>query len=342
MTDANSGRNRMSVNVEPIFLLGSHKSGSSLLRSLLDGHSSLAVLPSETHFFQYARYWIDYPLRKNRPAALSLADRARELGRFLKEENACDDPYGASRMAGSYDPGRFEEVMRSYDGKGLKELFYVYMEAVLHSLNGIEGWEGRRIVEKSVENAEYAFVLRSLFPGGKFIHIVRNPYSCLVSTRKAWSHGGYPYLRDIVESLHGSYVSLARNVLGISGYLVIRYEDLVSEPENTMRQVSEFVGMPFDPVLLRPTVLGKPWGGNSTSGKRFSGISKDALNSWKDSITDMEINFVNRRLGPALDMFGYERQPPRHHRLRQMWEPAKGERPAAYMLNRLLYIVSCL
>lgn len=332
----------MSLNEEPIYLMGSHKSGSSLLRSLLDGHPSLAVLPSETHFFQYARYWVDYPLRKNRPAALSLAERARELDRFMKEENTCNDPYGASRMAGSYDPGRFREVMNRYDGEGLKELFCVYMEAVLHSLNGIEDWGGKRIVEKSVENAEYAFVLKSLFPEAKFVHIVRNPYSCLVSTRKAWSQGGYPYLRDIVESLHGSYVSLARNVMGISGYLVIKYEDLVREPEKTMRQISEFIGVPFDPVLLQPTVLGTPWEGNSTSGKRYSGISGDALNSWKDSITDMEINFVNSRLGPALDLFGYERQSPRHHRLRQMWEPAKGERPAAYLRNRFLYFVSCL
>jgi len=36
----------------PIFLLGSHKSETSLLRALLDGHKDLFVFPTETHLFK--------------------------------------------------------------------------------------------------------------------------------------------------------------------------------------------------------------------------------------------------------------------------------------------------
>lgn len=37
---------------KPVFVLGSRKSGTSLLRSLLDGAEGLFVVPCETHFFQ--------------------------------------------------------------------------------------------------------------------------------------------------------------------------------------------------------------------------------------------------------------------------------------------------
>ena len=35
----------------PVFILGSHKSGTSLLRNLLDGISGFFVIPIEAHFF---------------------------------------------------------------------------------------------------------------------------------------------------------------------------------------------------------------------------------------------------------------------------------------------------
>ena len=51
----------------PIFILGSHKSGTSLLRSLLDGHPELYVIPFETHFMASLGRWIKYSYRKQAP-----------------------------------------------------------------------------------------------------------------------------------------------------------------------------------------------------------------------------------------------------------------------------------
>ncbi|MGA1778589.1 MAG: sulfotransferase [Schleiferiaceae bacterium] len=51
----------------PIFILGSHKSGTSLLRSLLDGHPDLFVIPFETHFMALLGRWITYSYRKQAP-----------------------------------------------------------------------------------------------------------------------------------------------------------------------------------------------------------------------------------------------------------------------------------
>ena len=66
----------------PVFLLGSHKSGSSLLRSLLDGHPELAVLPKETHLFQFTNHWVDYRRRRNLPRPL---DRQQFFDSLLQQ-----------------------------------------------------------------------------------------------------------------------------------------------------------------------------------------------------------------------------------------------------------------
>ena len=42
-------------NKNYVFILGQHKSGSSLLRSLLDGHPDLFVIPVETHYFSLSQ-----------------------------------------------------------------------------------------------------------------------------------------------------------------------------------------------------------------------------------------------------------------------------------------------
>ena len=56
---------------EPIFILGCTKSGTTLLRNLFDGHPQLFVVPSESHFFQNARFWVSYYFRRTKPENLS-------------------------------------------------------------------------------------------------------------------------------------------------------------------------------------------------------------------------------------------------------------------------------
>ncbi|NIR77203.1 MAG: sulfotransferase, partial [Gemmatimonadetes bacterium] len=44
---------------------------------------------------------------------------------------------------------------------------------------------------------------------------------------------------------------------------VVRYEDLVADPEGAMASVCDFLGVPARPATTRPTVMGNPYSGNS-------------------------------------------------------------------------------
>jgi hypothetical protein len=119
----------------------------------------------------------------------------------------------------------------------------------------------------------------------------------------------------------------------ISDYQVVRYEDLVTCPHETMQHVARFIGISFRESMLEPTVLGMPWQGNSTTGQRFEGISTVPLTAWQRQVTPLEIRFVNRLFGHVLRDHEYERLEPEA----SVYHPCRGEGPKLYLANRLLW-----
>jgi len=316
----------------PVFLLGPHKSGSSLLRSLLDGHPELFVLPTESHYFYCTGHWLDYPLRRSWPQRMDREALIESLAAFIEEKNADGDRYGDALLSGRFDMQRFRAFLADSSFETSRELFAAYVGAIHVSLTGVCLPEQIRIVEKSVEHAECAALLRRMFPDCRFIHIVRNPYASLVATRKqkARSKGRYPFLGGIVGSIYNSYHNLDRNERVLDDYLVVRYEDLVLATGDTMQRIAAFIGIPFCDEILTTTLMGEPWGGNSTSDRVFGGVSASPLQNWRSEITDLEVHMVNAWLKPVLERFGYERLSPRKSRA---W-PVRGERLNTYVRNR--------
>lgn len=316
---------------EPIFLLGSHKSGTSLLRALMDGHPAVAALPKEAHFFQFSGLGVEYALRRARPRQLGLEERREGLIEGVRTENTSSDPYADSAQFSGYDVDRIAADLRSVELDSVEVLFHAYHTAIARSLDA----DDRRIVEKSVENAERATVIRSLCPDARFVHIVRNPYATLVALRRAKGRGRILSLRGILCSLERSLWTVFSNPLAIrDGYLIIRFEDLLADPAATMKKVAAHLEIDFHESLLSPSMAGETWLGNSTSAATaggFRGVSTAPLHSWKSRITDLEIHLVNRFASPILEAFEYERLEPK----RSVWLPARGELPRGYVMNRL-------
>jgi hypothetical protein len=137
-----------------------------------------------------------------------------------------------------------------------------------------------------------------------------------------------------LPALRNSLYHLYRNrrLMPEDAYLVIRYEDLLTAPDDTMRAVANFLGIAFTEDLLRPTSLGEAWQGNSSRGVSFTGISANNLDLWRKEITNLEICYVNKYFKFVLDDFGYDTLTPRRSYL---W-PVRREGPLAYIANRLL------
>ncbi|MFB4167268.1 sulfotransferase [Virgibacillus sp. JSM 102003] len=321
------------MNQEPIFILGAHKSGTSLLRNLFDGHTQLFVIPIETHFFQHNGLWIDYGIRRQFTSSLDENEIKDNYIKWIKYVNENADLYADSNTKGFWDIELLEQNLSNISGyNNLKKSIENFTESMYYALRSEKLSDNLRIIEKSVENAEYAVLLKKMFPKAKFIHIVRNPYSNITSIRKSKSQNGYPNLRRIMQSMYNSYYYLEKNqVLIDDDYFVLKYEDLVQYPNENVNKIIDFTNIRRDNILFRPTVNGEIWDGNSTTNKSFKGLSSEHLNRWTDEIEPIEINLINTCFKHILKRYGYEIIDKRNY-----FKLSKNEKIRTYLANRLL------
>ena len=324
--------------MRPVFILGPHKAGTSLLRHLLDGGKGITTFPFESHFAAAMGHPILYPIRKQKGWEHS-PDRFIEFTcSLVADYNESNEGTTDINLFNRFDESIFRDAINSIsDQDQPKELFLSYLNASLKSL-GEEAADNEIVVEKSVEHGECAPALLNYFPDARFIHIVRNPYSNLVSLRKFKGDSSrYPSLPELLISLRKSAESLVVNkhVLSNDRFLVIRYEDLLLSPDETMRLVASFIDVEFTEVLLRPTHLGKDWVGNSTRGAEMQGVSSSAMDKWRDEIQPIERSLVYRSFHGLLNEY-YDF--PSSDAALSTWRKAKGEKLKTYARNRLFKI----
>jgi len=110
---------------------------------------------------------------------------------------------------------------------------------------------------------------------------------------------------DIEALIRCWMVSVTRAVImqekyGVNGrFLVYRYENLISDTSVTMKSICKRIGLKFNHDLLDPTIMGKPWGGNSHQGKQ-KGVNKNLKNYFSKVLTEDELDIIDQRCGPLL------------------------------------------
>lgn len=95
------------------------------------------------------------------------------------------------------------------------------------------------LLEKSPPNLIRSRFLRQMFPGSKFLFIVRHPVAVSLATEK-WSN------RTISERLshwRAAYSIMLDDIDSADDCLVIRYEDFVRSPEHYLEQICDLVGI---------------------------------------------------------------------------------------------------
>jgi len=337
----------------PLFIVGCIKTGTTLLLALLDGHPDLLVLPSELNYFRFTEHPSLMPRRKlaHEPAGAVLARKVLDELHFL---NALK-PERLERLKQRFDvraqdlhdysaidAAAYEaHVEGGEPALSHRALFLRFFEALLASTGrDPETLTRYSLVEKSPLQEEYAPLLSRWFPNARFVHLVRNPYATLRAVRimgsKAHVKGArerYPYLRELCTMI-GRSVRLGQLLAAsLPNYCLLRYEDLVLEPEQTMTRVCELLGVAFDPALLEPTLAGRAWGGNSMQRDVLDGIERTVVDRWREDVTPLEVALVDRKLGHVLRDFDYERlEPPSRGR---SWLPVRREAPATWVANRV-------
>ena len=142
------------------------------------------------------------------------------------------------------------------------------------------------------------------FPSVKIMHIIRNPFSAYFDTkRRPFPQPILKYL--ITWNIYHSTAEIFANMFP-SNVKIFRYEDLVSNKEIFMRQVSEFLGVDFNVSMLYPSWNGKeltgdiaPWGTVLRSSEEYN---KEVI----DSLSQEEKEIISSGTAAIAKHFNYD------------------------------------
>jgi len=172
------------------------------------------------------------------------------------------------------------------------------------------------VVIKETSLEIHAQMLAELFPDAQFIQVVRDPrdnYAALYA-------GIDKHYRLFGESEHHILASLLhrvgtgmrliepnRQALGPDHFMVLSFEDLAQNPSDSMRKVAKFVGIPFTPNLISPSILGQPTSGNNYDDQQFFVVTARNVGRWRERVSDPEAQVIEFHLGDVMEQFGYPR-----------------------------------
>ncbi len=299
----------------PVFIGGCIKSGTSLINNLLDYHPDLLVLFSDNFVI---RSW------------LSATKRLSKIEYFYKIAN-----FFISRL---YNPnflfpfdllkGKTEELsLENYIKFAVYLRYFIFQSdknedeissvaRAIFAVNGQfeRGNKPKMWVEKTPYNGLYFDLIKKIFPRAKFIYISRYPYDNMSSIKRWKLKSGKEY--DFFFSLRGMRRSYQKSIINKKIYfndvLVIRYEDLISNTESSIREICAFLGIGPNEGLNVPTIFGNPRMPNSSHysvSKKESFkegiIYKEFINKHKENLSEFEIYCINRKVGKYFNIFDY-------------------------------------
>ncbi len=267
----------------PLILLGVSRSGTTLLRVILDRSPGVAI-PDESFFV---------PLL------------ARRHGRRIEAARFLDD---VARIPAIRDWGLtvadIEPRVRPgmYTGEAIAVIFETYAARA-----GKPRWG-----DKTPMYMRHLRLLEELFPTAQYVHLVRDGRDAALSFlempegtfTRTWAHPRTPMqFACLWRKEVGDAQELGRRV-GAERYTEVHYERLVAGPDSTVREICKFAAIPYEPAMLdyadAVDVSSKP------HQQRLLSPPTAGVRSWRETMSPEDVAAFEAVAGDVLDALGYE------------------------------------
>lgn len=215
------------TDISQLFIVGSPRSGTTLLQSLLAAHSQLLGF-TESHFFDKG-FHVDWRDQVSvRPELLR--QRIRDFVGQNESVNHDDGEQLLSRIHDNPD----------VSVRALLDFF----DALAHRF-AKKGW-----VEKTPDNVFRMSLLRRVSSEMKFVHIIRRPGDTILSLRQAKAKWGSSnaWYRCFGHWYFAMRVTARER--NASNHTWLSYEDLTEEPEATLCSLLEWLGFSWEEGLM--------------------------------------------------------------------------------------------
>jgi hypothetical protein len=336
-TDSSTREEICQFNRRGLFIGGCPKSGTTLLLSLLDGHPQLVVLPEETFYLENRQKFLAL---KSFPEKLQFLLEKTDL-RFLahgKFAPAREVGSTDARDYSNFDYQKFlalaENFIRAPEMND--SLFFSEIIRAYAIVLGLDWRRCARWVEKTTSNEVRHATMRELFPDAKLIQLLRDPRAVFASRKKRLMsrYGQHTKAHRLVREWNRTARETPRLRKHPEKNLVIRYEDLVRQPQSIIETVCQFAGLEFFPAMLQPTRAGEKWQGNSAFQENFNDINAASVDQWKDYLTGHEIWWIELHCRRGMAIADYPLQTDARFSLARWLKRLPGESWGGYFRAR--------
>ena len=272
----------------PLFVLGVSRSGTTLLRIVLDRSPGIAI-PDESFFIPL--------LARRHRGTVDCAGFLDDLSRLpaLASWGLSVDDIAAHMRPGMRVGGAIAAIFEAY---GVNE--------------GKPRWG-----DKTPMYMRHLPLLERLFPDAQYVHLIRDGRDAALSFlrmpegtfTRTWAHPGTP---AEFACLWRTEVAAARELgrrAGPSRFLEIRYEDLIDGMEAVVMRICEFAHFPYEPSMLdyagAVDVAQKP------HQQRLLQSPTPGVRDWRTQMSERDVGAFEAIAGDLLAALGYERAEPR-------------------------------
>lgn len=267
----------------PIFIVGTGRSGTTLVASILDSHSRVSCGP-ETGFF------VRLPPARQRELVEDPAWPKKAVRYLMKRERV------SGKIVEQY--GLDEEALRSAL-QGRTPSIQAVLEAVTVTFAKRRGRE--RWAEKTPTHVLHVREIRALWPDAAIVQIVRDPRGV------AASHLHVPWgPRTIV----GAAFDWEFQDDWSSGFMAsdahsmtLKYEDLMADTEKEIRRLCDFIDEPFEPTMLDPD---RGVGEATDVWKSSRVIDAGRANAWQTELSALDQSRVTTICAAGMRRHGYQ------------------------------------
>ncbi|MEZ4600787.1 MAG: sulfotransferase [Syntrophotaleaceae bacterium] len=271
--------------MEPFFIIGSQRSGTTLFRLLLNAHSQVAI-PEEGTF------WM--PLLKTKTLICSDPLKGTKLKKFLTYLKK-----NSQLVEWNID---HEKILKElFDKKEcpLDFLFSSLYHEFARSTGKLYWGDKTPSFFRKIEQ------LSKIFPKAKFIHIIRDGRDVYLSRRKMAGRKNISVAAlEWKHKVLKARKSLAKFPPGQS--MEIRFEDVLVSPNEILQKVCSFLGLKYEEEMLNFWKTSHDFIGTHHSDLIFKPISPSSSGKWKSKMSEKEILQFECISGDLLKSLNYE------------------------------------
>lgn len=271
--------------MEPVFVLGRQHSGNTMLTTVLGKLPGMIGVRSEGDFIEHRRE-LD---------RLAPEDRAEKTARRIRDDGVRklfrDEEIG-DLLRPFWDEATEDMAEAARRGADARVLYAMGMQRVLDHFGAV------RWVQKGTSYIFVAEEIFETFPRAKQIFIARNPLDLAASTKKRNETGRHT-LRVGLGWRRGVQRALAMQRAHPDRFLIVRYEDLVREPEHVVQEICDFAGLTYDPSCLEIPHVNKADAPYRTGGE-VKGLTASRIFYYDAVLSAGEQTALRSIVGPTL------------------------------------------